>query len=49
MKETYEQLKMDVVVFDADIRTATADGVGVIEASGRERTPTDQPTTQTPA
>ena len=26
MKENYEQLKMDVVVFDADIRTA-ADGV----------------------
>ena len=27
MKETYEQLKLDVVVFDADVRTAEAAGV----------------------
>ena len=36
MKERYEELKMDVVVFDADIRTATADGVK--EASGGDVT-----------
>ena len=27
MKERYEELKMDVVVFDADVRTAEAAGV----------------------
>ena len=43
MKETYEQLKMDVVVFDADIRTAVADGV--VEVSGGERTPAGQSAT----
>ena len=33
MKETYEALKMEVIAFDGEIYTDTADGTDIIPAS----------------
>ena len=43
MKERYEQLKMDVVVFDADVRIAAAADGTTASATGREEPPAVSP------